>query len=94
MPYAMRAVGSLTLALACGGGTGDPVVSKPVCPTTFTNPVATGADPWVTRSNGSYYFIESRDNGIWVYKTDTLTSLKKAGVKVWSAPSDPGAPAA
>ena len=59
----------------------------PSCQATFLNPVAQGADPWVIRRGPMYYSVESRDNGIWVYRTDTLTSLKKNGVKVWSAAS-------
>jgi GH43 family beta-xylosidase len=40
----------------------------------------------VIKRSTSYYSVESRDNGIWVYRTDTLTSLKKNAVKVWSTP--------
>ena len=65
------------------GGTGTP----PVCARTFTNPVAPGADPWVVRDNGFYYSVESGDGGIWVYKTDTLTKLKKNGTRVWRPPT-------
>jgi GH43 family beta-xylosidase len=57
-----------------------------VCASTFINPVAPGADPWVIKRSTSYYSVESRDNGIWVYRTDTLTSLKKNAVKVWNTP--------
>ena len=86
----------LLLALAgcasCGGGGGKNdddggVGPGPTCATSFSNPVAEGADPWVTRHAGAYYFVESRNNGIWVYKTDTLTKLKRNGVMVWAAPT-------
>jgi GH43 family beta-xylosidase len=53
---------------------------------TFTNPIDIGADPWVVRSAGFYYMVESRDNGIWVYKSTSLTTPKMNGVRVWAAP--------
>jgi GH43 family beta-xylosidase len=80
----------LVLLAACGdGGTEvDTGGVKPLCATTFMNPVGPGADPWVVRSGASYYSVESRDGGIWVYRTDTLTSLKKNAARVWTPPSN------
>ena len=52
----------------------------------FTNPVASGADPWVVRHDGWYYFVQSRDRAIWVYKSGELTEPTANGVRVWSAP--------
>ncbi|HEU4565452.1 MAG TPA: glycoside hydrolase family 43 protein [Gemmatimonadaceae bacterium] len=79
----------LVIATACssGGGTTGTGQWPPPCATTFVNPIAPGADPWVVRHDGRYYAVESRDGGIWVYRTDTLTSLKRQGVRVWSPPS-------
>lgn len=80
---------ALLLAAACSsGGTGstDTGNNGARCATTFVNPVGEGADPWVVRDGGHYYLVESRDNGIWVYRSDTLTKPKKSGVRVWSAP--------
>ena len=71
---------------ACGGGSGGGGGPGPA-PCTFTNPVADGADPWVIRQGGFYYFVESRDNGIWVYRSTQLTNLKVNGVKVFAAPA-------
>ncbi len=80
---------ALPLAIACSGGGDGPVNGNgpPLCQTTFMNPIAPGADPWVVRHEGQYYSVESRDGGIYVYRTDTLPSLKKNGVRVWSPPS-------
>lgn len=88
---ALRVTSLLVWAAACSsGGPANTNGGGPrVCPTTFMNPVGPGADPWVVRQNGRYYSVESRDNGIWVYRTDTLTSLKRNGVRVW-APSGAG----
>ena len=86
---AALAAGAFLAAGACsGGGTGstDTGGNGPRCAATFLNPVAEGADPWVVRDGGSYYLVESRDNGIVVYKSDTLTKLKKNAARVWSAP--------
>src|SRR5688572_23740904 len=77
----------VTACSSGGTGTTDTGTKPPLCPTTFTNPIGNGADPWVIRSEGRYYSIESRDNGIVVYRSDTLTSLAKNGVKVWSPTS-------
>ena len=76
-------------AAACSGGGGGSSggTTPPVCPSTFVNPVGPGADPWVIRDNGKYYSVESRDNGIYVYKSDTLTNPRKSGVKVWTPTS-------
>lgn len=53
---------------------------------TFTNPIAPGADPWVIRHDGWYYFAESRGDGIYVSKTDDLTDLKRNAERVWAPP--------
>ena len=83
-----RMLYALGLAACAGnGGPGVPGTGKPLCATTFANSVAPGADPWVVRHNGAYYTVESRENAIWVYKSDTLTNPKKAGVKVWQPAS-------
>jgi GH43 family beta-xylosidase len=77
----------LPLLPACANhsaGTAGNAAPMDAC--SFTNPVARGADPWVVRHGGWYYFIQSRDRAIWVYKTDKLTEPIKNGVKVWTAP--------
>jgi GH43 family beta-xylosidase len=83
---AARAAFLLLPALAaCSNRSGAPSTAPaPAC--TFVNPVAPGADPWVVRRNGWYYLSESRDDGIYVYRSDRLTAPKQNGVKVWSAP--------
>lgn len=52
----------------------------------FTNPIAEGADPFVTRRGGSYYFCQTEgDKGVAVWKSDKLTDK---GIKrvVWRTP--------
>ena len=70
-----------------GGGGSDGGTTPPLCPNTFVNPIGPGADPWVIRDGGKYYSVESRDNGIFVYKSDTLTSPRRSGIKVWTPTS-------
>ena len=58
--------------------------------TTFTNPIVTsGADPWVIRWRGDYYFCQSRGSrGIWISKAARLEDIGKGPwARVWSPPS-------
>lgn len=74
--------------LACsGGGTGaTDTGTGPSCARTFINPIATGADPWVEKLGSTYYGAESRDGGIWVTRSDTLTKYRTNAVRVWTPP--------
>jgi GH43 family beta-xylosidase len=79
------------LLVACGGNDGtDPIDTGgtgPTCARTFTNPLGGGADPWVVRHGASYYGVESRDGGIWVSRSDTLTKYRNNAARVWTPPS-------
>lgn len=53
----------------------------------FTNPLRTGADPWVIYRDG-YYYMVCTGNPIRCYKSATLDGLATAtGVPIWTAPS-------
>lgn len=58
-------------------------------PCEFTNPVAGGQDPWVVEHEGVYHLVESRDNAIWVTRSEDLTAPKRSSIKVWQ-PSSTG----
>jgi GH43 family beta-xylosidase len=80
---------SAALGLIFLSACSNPAVAPPepipsLC--TFTNPIGAGADPWVIKDGKSYYLIESRDNAIYVYKSQQLTSPRQNGVRVWAAP--------
>ena len=60
-------------------------------PLKFSNPIANGADPWITRHNGYYYVCQSNGDinskGISVSKSSKLSQLGKA-VRVWNTPAE------
>lgn len=54
---------------------------------TFANPIAPGADPWVVRHDGFYYWCASEnDLGVAVYRSERLTDRGAKSV-VWRAPA-------
>lgn len=58
----------------------------------FTNPVcASGADPWVTRWQGAYYYCRSSRGGVYVSRSERLQDVCRApATLVWQPP--PGTP--
>ena len=83
----MRITLALVLAAACSNAAAVTDGGGVVPPCTFKNPIGPGSDPWVVRRGAYYYFAESRDNGIWIYKSSSLTSLRQNEKEIWSAPS-------
>ncbi|AMR32899.1 glycosyl hydrolase family 43 [Mucilaginibacter sp. PAMC 26640] len=57
---------------------------------TFTNPILpAGADPWVIYQNGYYYYTNSTQNQLMIWKTKNLADLKSAERKtVWTPPAN------
>lgn len=55
---------------------------------TFTNPLLpSGADPWVIYQGGYYYYTNSLQNKLVIWKTKNLADLKSAEKKtVWTPP--------
>src|SRR5262245_24746012 len=55
---------------------------------TFTNPIcAHGADPWVIRAKGSYYYCRSDGGTIWVNRAARLQDIDTSpSVAVWMPP--------
>ena len=78
---------ALLLTVGCGGGGAGPV-NPPPTPCTFTNPLASGADPWVVKQDGAYYYVQSRNDGIWISKSAKLSDVITASAtQVWAAPA-------
>lgn len=74
-------------APAAGAGAGGP--SGAAC--TFTNPLASGADPWLEFRDGWYYMAQSKNadgenSTIWVFRSRKLTDPMRDSVKVWTSP--------
>lgn len=72
-------------------GVGEsPMAGQPhrVAPTkeTFSNPLFDGADPWMIKQDGYYYYCYSASNGIFVSKSKYITQRKEP-VMVWKAPA-------
>lgn len=77
-------IGLFALITTCSSNssTGQSIVNSNPC--TFTNPVAEGQDPWVTKRQDYYYYIESRGGGLYVSKSKNLTGIKSDAKKVWA----------
>ena len=77
---------SSTVTNPKGGGTPPPVTQATGF---FINPLlSTGPDPWVTQSNGYYYFTKTSGNLINVYKTAKMSLLGQAAPQnVWLPPA-------
>jgi GH43 family beta-xylosidase len=55
---------------------------------TFTNPIVTGADPWVVRWEGDYVFCQSRLGGIAINRAKRLEDIGKGEWSVvWRPPA-------
>jgi len=57
---------------------------------TFHNPLLdSGPDPWVVAANGFYYYMNSTQKNLTIWKTRDITDLVHADKKtVWNAPAD------
>jgi GH43 family beta-xylosidase len=55
---------------------------------TFTNPLLpSGADPWSIYKDGFYYYMQTTNENLTIWKTRDLTDLKNAETKiVWTPP--------
>ncbi len=53
----------------------------------FKNPIMAGADPWVVKKDGFYYFIKSEGGALHVSKSEKLTEPRE-WVRVWTQPED------
>jgi GH43 family beta-xylosidase len=64
----------------------EPATRAVEAPATFANPIAPGADPWVVRHGGFYYWCASEDDlGVAVYRSASLTERGTKTI-IWRAP--------
>lgn len=89
----LAVVWAAALALVLASVTGVVAQEAIVGSTTFTNPIVErGADPWVIRWRGDYYFCQSRGGrGVWTTKAARLEAIGQGPwSQVWMPP--PGRP--
>lgn len=90
----MRLTGGLLLtvflcagsyAQGTGAGSGQPVEPAD----TFTNPLLpSGPDPWVEYKDGFYYYMNTTETNLTLWKTPSMADLKSAPKKVvWTPPA-------
>ena len=76
-----------TLACARGASVAPSAPAASIAACTFANPLVAGADPWVVRHDGMYYYVKSHDRRIWVARSPRLADVVTAPAKaIWSAP--------
>jgi GH43 family beta-xylosidase len=83
----LRLVLSALGAVACARAARTVPALEAAPPCTFTNPVASGADPWVVRHDSMYYYVRSKDRRIWIAASPRLyDALTAPAIPIWSAP--------
>jgi GH43 family beta-xylosidase len=66
-------------------------LQEPPVSTAFTNPVQNGADPWMLKANGTYYYQQTMGDRVRLWQTDDPTQLESAISRDIFIPQD-GAP--
>lgn len=78
---------SLFISMSCGStNSDDDYFNEQPEPCVFSNPIADGQDPWITKKDDTYYYIESRNGGLYVSKSKSLTQIKSEEKLVWETP--------
>ena len=68
-----------SITLSCGKSDNPPIdLTIPSTEGTFTNPLMTGADPWVIQRDGQYYYLQTVGNSIRIWKTNAMSKLASA----------------
>jgi len=69
-------VATMLLFTGCGKSNGGGTPAPPPAPTkTFVNPLQNGADPWVIKKEGLYYYTQTLGNRVALWKTTALSKL-------------------
>lgn len=90
--YAGLLVSGFLLLICCGKKSGSTYTEPPpAVDTSFTNPLLNGADPWVIRHDGFYYYTHTLGNKIALWKTAKMSELGKVVYTPVFAPA-PGLP--
>ncbi len=63
-------------------------LQEKVEPCVLKNPVADGQDPWVIKKEDYYYYIETRNGGLYISKSKNLSEIKTDQKMVWELPEN------
>jgi GH43 family beta-xylosidase len=83
----------LNVVFACDQSSNEPssngsddIVEIPKDENTFVNPLlSSGADPWVIKGNGSYYYTHTTGNNLRLWETEHMEDLVNANSKtIWT----------
>ncbi len=83
----------LNVVFACDQSSNEPssngsddIVEIPKDENTFVNPLlSSGADPWVIKGNGSYYYTHTTGNNLRLWETEHMEDLENANSKtIWT----------
>lgn len=68
--------------LSCSKSDNPPIeIIEPVEETTFTNPLITGADPFVFKDGDTYYYMHTVGNALRLWETEAIEDLASATSK-------------
>lgn len=65
---------AINLPISCSQSKSDPEPNPPVT-NKFTNPLLTGADPWIIKKDNFYYYSQTMGNRIELWRTTAVSSL-------------------
>ncbi|GAA5522346.1 glycoside hydrolase family 43 protein [Aliifodinibius salicampi] len=85
----MKVIVTLLLLISAftGGAYGSTTYfEEDIDPCLLSNPVADGQDPWITKKDGYYYYIETRNGGLYISKSENLSDIKTDEKLVWELP--------
>lgn len=83
----MKTIVTLLILAFTGGIYGSPTyLEEDIDPCVLSNPVADGQDPWVIKKEGYYYYIETRNAGLYISKSKNLSDIKTDQKLVWELP--------
>ncbi|WP_420152416.1 family 43 glycosylhydrolase [Siphonobacter sp.] len=69
----------LWIGFSCGKDNSTPVTPPPApSEATFRNPIQNGADPFVYRKDGQYYYMQTVGNRVDLWRTEKMSELNSA----------------
>lgn len=79
-------IGVSFLLQFCGKKNGSTPTPQPPAVKTFSNPLLNGADPWVIKKDGFYYYLHTSGNRVVLWKTNAVSKLGSiTGTEIFKA---------